>query len=456
MRAAGVHELAVAAFGRNFDSLSAGEDTGVIRESEIDPVGQLPGIDELPFDKAAAAAALGQTVIIKLNGGLGTSMGLAKAKSLLPVKDGLSFLDITARQVLALHLRAAVPVPLVLMNSTHTREDSLAALERYPELSGVLPADFLQSLEPKLRVEDLQPVSWPRDPELEWCPPGHGDLYVSLVSSGLLHELLERGYRYAFVSNIDNLGGTVNERVLGWMATEGIRFVSEQCRRTAGDRKGGHLARRRDTGRLVLRETAQTSAKDQAAMQDADRHPYFNVNNLTIDLTALEEVMAVRGNVLSLPLIRNAKTVDPSDSESPAVYQLETAMGAAISEFDGAQAVRVPRSRFVPVKTTDDLLAVRSDCFELTEYSELVVASDRRLGPIFISLDPRFYKYLADFDARFPHGPPSLVGCERLVVGRDVTFGARVIARGAVDLTGPGPTQLQLPDDTVLGPQPGA
>ena len=78
------------------------------------------------------------------------------------------------------------------MNSFATRDDTLAALERYPELPvDDLPLDFVQSKVPKLREDDLEPVEWPADPALEWAPPGHGDVYTSLATSGMLERLLE-------------------------------------------------------------------------------------------------------------------------------------------------------------------------------------------------------------------------------------------------------------------------
>ena len=181
--------------------------------------------------------------MLKLNGGLGTSMGMTRAKSLLEVKDGLTFLDIIVRQVLDLRRRSGARLPLVLMNSFATRDDSLAALARYPELASDVPADFVQNKVPKLLADDLTPASWPAEPGLEWAPPGHGDLYTALVVSGMLDELLERGYRYAFVSNADNLGAVLEPRILAWMAREGHPFVMEVADRTEADRKGGHLAR---------------------------------------------------------------------------------------------------------------------------------------------------------------------------------------------------------------------
>jgi UTP--glucose-1-phosphate uridylyltransferase len=443
MRDEGVADVAVRAFEHYYRQLEAGE-TGLIPEAEIEPVTDPAELDALPSDPEAESEALRHAIVLRLNGGLGTSMGLTGAKSLLEAKDGLSFLDIIARQVLALRERHGARLPLLLMNSFSTREDSLQALAAHPELDVGLPLDFLQSKEPKLRADDLTPVRWPADPTLEWCPPGHGDLYTALVTSGVLAELLERGYEYAFVANSDNLGAVLEPRILAWLRAERIPFVMEVTDRTEMDRKGGHIARRPGGGYL-LRETAQTPDEDLAALQDIGRHRYVNTNNLWLSLRALDDAMREREGVLGLPLIRNRKTVDPADGSSPEVFQIETAMGAAVEVFEGARALRVPRARFAPVKTTDDLLALRSDAYVLTGEARVELADGRREAP-FVALDPAHFKLLRDFEARFPDGPPSLVACDRFEVDGDVRFGADVVARGAVKLTGP----REIPAGTVL------
>ncbi|GAC1487560.1 MAG: UTP--glucose-1-phosphate uridylyltransferase [Solirubrobacteraceae bacterium] len=447
MEAAGVHPAARAAFRRFYVQLAAGE-TGLLPESEVEPVGQLPRLDELDVDEAAGRVALDRTAVVKLNGGLGTSMGLPRAKSLLPVKDGLSFLDIIARQVLATRRRLGVKLPLLLMNSFHTRADSLAALSRHPGLAGDLPPDFMQGREPKVRVDDLMPVRWDADPDLEWCPPGHGDVYSALKTSGMLGDLLARGYEYLFLSNADNLGAVPDPRILAWIVQEQVPFLSEQCGRTEADRKGGHLALR--DGRLILRETAQTPAADQTAFEDIGRHPYFNINNLWVHLPALDAVLDAHGGVLPLPMIRNTKTVDPADPGSTPVYQLESAMGAAVGLFDGARALQVGRERFTPVKTTDDLLAARSDNYVLREDFQLVLSPARTAPPLYVELDPAHFKLLADFEARFPGGAPSLLECERLLVRGDVRFGSAIKVRGSVQIEHEGPGQLLIPDGAIL------
>jgi UTP--glucose-1-phosphate uridylyltransferase len=443
MRSEGLPDLFIDTFANYYDQLARGE-TGLIPESGIEPVGNLPDLEclDVRFRKVGEAA-LPRTVVIKLNGGLGTSMGLARAKSLLVARDGLTFLDIIARQALDAGLS------LVLMNSFATDSDSLKALERYPELSGRLSRSFLQHKAPKITQEDLSPVSWPQDPALEWCPPGHGDLYVALKASGLLDEMLEAGFRYAFVSNSDNLGAVLDAAVLGYLVDEQIPFLMEVADRTEMDKKGGHLARRPNGG-LLLRESAQCPSPDRDAFQDVARHRYFNTNSLWLDLSQLEQTLKAKGGNLGLPMIRNAKTVDPRDSDSTPVYQLETAMAAAISVFEGARALRVPRSRFTPVKTTNELLALRSDAYLLTDDYHLVPNPDRKVGSLLVSLDSAYFKMLADFEARFPHGAPSLVDCERLEVIGDWTFGRDVVVKGNVRLVNESGEPRTVPDGSIL------
>jgi UTP--glucose-1-phosphate uridylyltransferase len=431
MRAEGLPEAAVDTFALYERKLRDG-DRGTLPEADIAPLDGLPDADELP---PSDGAALAQTVVLKLNGGLGTSMGMTRAKSLLEVKDGLSFLDVIVRQVLHLRERHDARIPLLLMNSFATRDDTLAALEAYPELPVVgLPLDFMQGKVPKLLADGGGPADWPAVPALEWAPPGHGDVYTSLRTSGMLERLLDSGYRYLFLSNSDNLGAVLEPRILDWFADRELPFLSESTDRTEADRKGGHLARLRADGRLVLRETAQTPDEDKEAFEDVTRHRYFNCNNIWVDLRALDRALDEGDGVLGLPMIVNRKTVDPGDSSSPAVVQLETAMGAAIGLFDGAEAIRVPRARFAPVKTTNDLLVVRSDAYALEDDFTVRLVPER--APL-VELDSERFKLLGDFEPRFAAGPPSLVDCRRLVVEGDVSFGAGVTVRGEVTVRGP-------------------
>lgn len=421
MEAEGLPREVVTAFGHYYGQLATGF-TGKMPDAVIRSLRDenVPDLGTLQRHSGAGLRNLGKLCVIKLNGGLGTSMGLEKAKSLLPVKHGLTFLDITARQVRRLREVSRLPVPLVFMNSFNTHRDTLDALAGFDNDEAGLPMAFLQHKYPKVRRADLAPVNFPQDRRLEWNPPGHGDIYTAMVTSGILKTLLDSGFEYAFISNSDNLGAVFDSAILGYCLDERPPFVMEVARRTVADRKGGHLARH-DDGSLVLRELAQCPDDELDAFQDLDRYRFFNTNSLWISLPALQEVFD-RFGMLRLDLIVNPKTVDPRDPQSEPVYQLETAMGAAISAFEGAKVVEVPRSRFAPVKTTSDLLAVMSDCYVLTRDHLVVANPDRDLGGIDIRLDDRFYKKIDDFMARIPQGPPSLLRCSSLKVEGDVVF----------------------------------
>jgi UTP--glucose-1-phosphate uridylyltransferase len=441
--AGGVYGAELAALRSRLRQLGE-EQAGWLPGAVLEPLADLPRLAELPEPSPGQArAVLGQLVVVKVNGGLGTSMGLSGPKSLLEVKPGTCFLDVLATQVLALRERHGVRLPLVLMNSAATRGPSLDVLRGYDGL-GVpgLPLDFLQGREPKIQADDLQPVRWPADPELEWCPPGHGDIYTALAASGTLDALLGAGLRYAFVSNSDNLGALADVRIAAWLAAGQVPFALEAVRGTPADRKGGHLARYQ--GRVVLRETAQVPGGD-TSFTDVGRWRWYNTNNLWIDLRALKDLQAADPAAPALPLIVNRETVDPRDPASTPVIQLEWAMGAAIGSVLGARALHVPRSRFAPVKTTDDLLVLRSDAYELTGDGRMRPGFDGP-GPL-VTLDKDFYKLLPDFEQRFPAGAPSLRRCRRFEVDGDVTFGAGITAVGDVRVAGP----RHVPDGQVLG-----
>jgi UTP--glucose-1-phosphate uridylyltransferase len=434
-RAGGATPVDLAALRRRLEQLDQ-PGAGQLPGSELEPLDGVPFLEDLPEPPAERTReVLDRLVVLKLNGGLGTSMGLSGPKSSLEVKPGRSFLDVIATQVLSVRKRHGARLPLLLMNSPVTRGPSLEALRRHAglrEQDEWLPLDFLQGREPKLRASDLHPVTWPGNPALEWCPPGHGDLYTALAATGTLARLLEAGLRWCFVSNADNLGATVDARIASWLAAEGVPFAMEVVRGTPADRKGGHLARHR--GRIVLRETAQVPEGDES-FTDVERWRYYNTNNLWIDLEALQRLQAADPGGPVLPLIVNRKTVDPADPTSTPVIQLETAMGAAIGSIEGARTVQVPRGRFVPVKTTDDLLVARSDAYDLAEDGRMVPAFPG--SPPVVSLDKTCFGMLADFEARFPSGAPSLRRCTRLRVDGDVVFGAGVVVAGDVQVTGP-------------------
>ncbi len=439
MRAAGQPEEAIASFRSAYERLSSGHTT-MLPSAELEPVGDVPVLSGLP--EADPGEALDRIVTIKLNGGLATTMGLRSPKSLVEAREGQTFLDLIIGQTLSLRRKYRVRLPLVLMNSEATRAATLPVVEQDPELASGLDPDFLQSMIPKLDARTLAPVEWPANPALEWCPPGHGDIYGALRRSGMLAKLLEHGFEYAMISNSDNLGATLDPRIAAFVAERKIPFVMEVIEGTEAERKGGHIARRRSDGQLVLRETAQTPPEDEESFRDYRRWRWYNTNTLWVSLQALAQTLEERGGVLELPLIVNRKTVDPRDPTTPEVLQLESAMGAAIESFAGAQILQVPRTRFVPVKTTDDLLVLRSDVYLVTPEMVVEPVPERGESLPFVELDKRYYRLLDEFEARFPGGPPSLVRAQRLVVHGDVTFEPGVVVSGSVEISAEAPQRI--------------
>jgi UDP-N-acetylglucosamine pyrophosphorylase len=432
MSAAGMGEAAIRAFRRNYEALLR-EETGMIPEGSITPATDLATLESIAVSTLPDPALTAQAVVIKLNGGLGTGMGLQGPKSLLSVREGVNFLDLMVRQILDLRATSGAPVRLLLMNSFSTSADTLGHLERYRSegLADAAEVELMQNQIPKIDAATLAPIEWPADPDLEWCPPGHGDLYPALVGGGWLDRLLAAGVKYAFVSNSDNLGAILDPVILKYFADSGAPFLMEVTCRTAADRKGGHLAVRKADGRLLLRETAQTLEEDVEAFQDIDRHRYFNTNNLWLRLDLLKEQLAADAGVLPLPMIRNNKTVDPREKKSPAVIQLEIAMGAAIECFAGSTALDVPRSRFAPVKTTADLLALRSDAYEVLANGQVRLAASREGVPPDIALSDE-YKLVDQIE---PLGTPSLIGCRSLKISGPVQIAPGVIIEGDVEIS---------------------
>lgn len=448
MEQVGLPDLSVRTFEKYFHQLTEGK-TGMIRESDIQPVESLVHSDDLGTYYQQGCQHLKEAVIIKLNGGLGTSMGMQQAKSLVTVKKDCSFLDIIASQVLRLRHDFSATIPLMLMNSTNTQSDSLQALQKYSELKiEKIPIDFMQFRVPKIDRETFLPASYPSHPDLEWNPPGHGDIYNALVISDCLRLLLDHGYRYAFISNADNLGAELDPAILGYFAESQFSFMMEAATRTEADRKGGHLARFSD-GTLLLREIAQCDQRDRESFQQIDKYRYFNTNTIWVNLEILNRILQDKDGFLNLPLICNAKTVNPRDAASRPVYQLETAMGAAISCFPDASAINVPRRRFLPVKTTNDLVGLWSDAYQLNTDWQIRLSTQRNKG-VLTQLDPRYFKLINQLQERFPYGAPSLINCKSWTVKGDVKFGKNVSVEGTVIISNESDSQKTIPDNTVI------
>lgn len=430
MEEKGVMNSATLAFLRAHRLIASGS-KGEVSEAEIFPANSVVDYGTLPSEESFDPAQLAQTVVIKLNGGLGTSMGLEKVKSLLEVRPGVAFLDLMSRQILSLRAAAGGEVRFLLMNSQASSDDTQDYLSKsVPELGDPADLELLQNWAPKLDRETLEPVSHPENPELEWCPPGHADVYPTLEGSGCLDRLLDGGVKYAFISNSDNLGAVLDPTLLSYFAKGAAPFLMEVTRRTEADKKGGHLATRKEDDRLLLREVAQCPDEDLESFQDINRHQFFNTNNIWVNLVELKKVMGESGGVLELPVIRNAKTVDPRNSSTTPIYQLEQAMGSAIECFEGAAAVNVPRSRFAPVKGTSDLFALRSDAYEIGEDGRVQLVESRKGQPPVVNFSSE-YKLVDSLESL---GQPSLVDAVELTVSGPITFAEGVKISGKVEV----------------------
>lgn len=416
-------------------------ETGLLTDQELTSVcvEEVQDADHLQHYKSIGKKVIKNTVAVILNGGLGTSMGLSGPKSLIKAKNDLSFLEIILQQ-------AKKKLTLALMNSYNTHQDTIDAISKINPPNP--PLMFIQNKFPKLLQEGFSPAFWPKDPSLEWNPPGHGDIYTALYSSGLLDRLINNGIVFAFISNSDNLGASMDEALLGYFSENRFPFMMEVSDRTPLDMKGGHLARYKN-GRFILRESAQCPQEERNAFSDIHRYCFFNTNNLWINLNALKEYLQ-KHKTLQLPMILNPKPLDPRNSDSPQVYQIETAMGAAITLFKNASVVKVPRSRFFPVKKCNELLAIRSDYYLLHKENGLILNPNRVSDTLEIILDPLFYGKIDQFERRFPQGVPSLVNCESLRVIGDVCFEKDIKIVGSVTIENQSKKQKVITSGTLI------
>jgi UTP--glucose-1-phosphate uridylyltransferase len=440
-----LHPLVIDAFCYYYKKIVIGE-TGLVFDKDILPVknDEIAHLSDLQQYTDAGRKALRKSVRIILNGGLGTSMGLSGPKSLLEVKKGRSFLDILLKQAERQNTKLAI------MNSFSTNEPTLSALSNIK--SSISPLIFLQNKFPKVLRQGFSPANCKENPLIEWNPPGHGDIFLSLYISNTLQKLLDENIEYAFVSNSDNLGATLDESLLGYFSQKNLPFMMEVAEKTPSDIKGGHLARQKN-GRLILRESSQCPDDELDAFQNINRYKFFNTNNIWINLKALHGQIK-KTSFLSLPMILNQKTLDPNLEKSAPVFQIETAMGAAISLFDNAQAVKVPRARFFPVKKCNELLAIRSDCYVLSKEEKLIVHPARIAAnlpdTLKIKLDPLYYGKVDLFEERFKDSIPSLIECESLAIEGNIFFGKNVTIKGNTTIVKAGTVKGKIEEGSVL------
>lgn len=396
-------------------------------------------VEPSPEDLESTKKLLDKLVVLKLNGGLGTTMGCTGPKSVIEVRNGLTFLDLIVIQIESLNGKYGCNVPLLLMNSFNTHDDTSKIVEKYAN-SNIEIHTFNQSQYPRLVVEDFMPLpSKGHTGKDGWYPPGHGDVFPSLVNSGKLDALLSQGKEYVFVANSDNLGAIVDLKILNHLVNNQNEYCMEVTPKTLADVKGGTLISYE--GRVQLLEIAQVPDQHVNEFKSIEKFKIFNTNNLWVNLKAIKRL--VEGEVLKMEIIPNPKEVD-----GVKVLQLETAAGAAIRFFDNAIGINVPRSRFLPVKATSDLLLVQSDLYTLAD--GYVIRNKERTNPANPSIDlgPEFKK-VANFLGHFK-SIPSITELDSLKVSGDVSFGSGVVLKGKVIISAKPGEKLEIPDGAVL------
>jgi UTP--glucose-1-phosphate uridylyltransferase len=343
----GVAPEAIAIFKEFYRQLFEGS-TGYISAHDALPIETLPHLKDLMDYKELGKETLNQTISIKLNGGLGTSMGLDGPKSLLKAKNGLNFLEITINQIFTLRKTYGSKTPLIFMNSFSTDTACKLITDAF-NFKQNLPISFTENKVPKILKDSLKPATYPQNPINEWSPPGHGDIFPTLYRDNLLNQMIQKGYKYALISNTDNLGAIPDPAIAGYMEATKTTFLMEVAIRTPNDKKGGHLAQNQN-GQLMLREAAQCPPEETDDFQNIDKYKFFNTNNIWINLEETKRILDENNGYLDLPIIINEKNLIPTDLNSPKVYQLESAMGSAIQKYKGAKALVVDKQRFAPIK----------------------------------------------------------------------------------------------------------
>lgn len=412
--------------------------TGKVSKEDIDSLDPNNCIDLDSMTGHAKNEDWQKLVQIKLNGGLGTSMGLTQAKTLIQVKDGLNFLEIILHQTRLLRKQKSCELPMLFMNSFNTQKDSLAVggiQDINAELSTPMPPDFLQNMVPRIDAKSLKPLT-PLDDPAHWCPPGHGDIFLALKITGTLNKLIDAGYKVAFISNGDNLGATPDDRILKLFLKENLDWASEVTPKTRADLKGGVLFQNRRSQRTELLEIAQVEDDFVKEFQDVSHFPYFNINNLWVNLEALKSKLDSDNLPLSL-------IVNPKQFNGLPILQLETAMGAAIGNFENSRVIIVPRSRFAPVKSCADLLVRKSDIYILDPNTgNLLVNPERKASEPTIKLDDN-YKKIQDFQSLFMQ-IPSLINITHLEIEGKILFDMPVTLCGEIKLVNTSESALSI------------
>ncbi|MBT3515697.1 MAG: UTP--glucose-1-phosphate uridylyltransferase [Flavobacteriaceae bacterium] len=386
--------------------------------------------------KESIEASLAQLAVCKLNGGLGTTMNCRGPKSAIIVREKKTFINILVEQISELNKKYKADVPLYFMNSFNTHDATERIISRVKGTTRIL--SFCQHSYPRLLADESGFLDLQKKSADAWYPPGHGDLFSCILENGYLDSLIKEGRECLFISNADNLGAVIDLKILDYMINEDIPFLMEVTSKTTADMKGGVLCQGKD--RIQLLEIANVPPEHVAEFCGNKKFKFFNTNNIWINLIHLKRML--KEGPLDLDLVINRKQVKKQD-----ILQLETTVGSALNLFPGSVGMNVPRSRFLPVKKTSDLLLVQSNLFDLDRgiLKRDSAINDSNLPRINLK-DP--FNDLKEYQRRVPV-PPDIAELSSLELEGQVQFNGNVTLKGNVRLISH-KKKIRIPKGAVL------
>jgi len=387
-------------------------------------------------DRESLDLALGRLTVCKLNGGLGTTMNCRGPKSAIVVREKKTFIDLLVEQIVELNKKYQSDVPLLFMNSFYTNDMTERIIGR--AATGARTLSFCQNSYPRLLADNTGFLDPKKINTEAWYPPGHGDLYSCLLENGYLNNFLQEGRDYLFISNADNLGATIDLKILNYIIEKDVPFLMEVTAKTCADTKGGALCQEKD--QIKLLEIADVPPEHVEEFCGNEKFNFFNTNNIWVNLVRLKKML--KEGSLDLGLIVNRKEV-----KKKSVLQLETAIGSAFNSFPDAIGMNVPRSRFLPVKKTSDLLLVQSNLFSLSRGTfKRDNLKDRSNLPQISLKEP--FDDLKQYQRRFPV-PPDISELDSLKLQGEVRFNGKVTLKGNVCLIS-NKKPIRIPKGAVL------
>ncbi|KAI0320904.1 UTP--glucose-1-phosphate uridylyltransferase-domain-containing protein [Amylostereum chailletii] len=408
-----------------------------------------PGEDQIvPYASLPTTAdptALNRLAVLKVNGGLGTSMGMTGAKSALEVKDDMTFLDLTVRQIEHLNTTHKVDVPLILMTSFNTHDDTLRIIKKYANQQ-LRITTFNQSRYPRIFKETLLPCPKSSgDDKKNWYPPGHGDLYNALLHSGVLDQLIADGKEYLFVSNSDNLGAVVDQGILQHMIDSQAEFIMEVTDKTKADIKGGTLVDYEGSIRLL--EVAQVPSEHmedfKSGMTGAKSALEVKDDMAFLDLTVRQIEHLNTTEKVDVPLI--LMTSFNTHEDTLRIIKKYANQQLRITTFNQSRYPRILKETLLPApKSANDDKKNWYPPGHGDLYNALLHSGTT---PV-IKLGDHFKK-IQQFQKRFKK-IPKILELDHLTVTGDVYFGRNVTLRGTVIVVANEGQRIDIPDGCIL------